>query len=238
MSTLPSVSRQISSAVVRRWISGLAGFANCCGMKSRVLLAISSAARSRRPCPRRRGSASARRRRPRSSMPALDAHRLGHREHAAVARGRRRRRRARCRCCRWSAPARWCPARSGRPPRAASIIETPMRSFTLRAGLKNSSFATTSATASGRRLMRTSGVLPISSVMSLAMRSVMQRPSTLELAHRRSCLGNSGACRASRSPAGPNSLRVRPLSASDRDSGTAGVPGRGECPDRVVDPGR
>ena len=30
MSTLPSVSRQISSAVVRRWISGLAGFSNCC----------------------------------------------------------------------------------------------------------------------------------------------------------------------------------------------------------------
>ena len=32
MSTLPSVSRQISSAVVWRWISGLAGFLNCCGM--------------------------------------------------------------------------------------------------------------------------------------------------------------------------------------------------------------
>ena len=33
MSTFPSVSRQISSAVVRRWISGFAGFWNCCGMK-------------------------------------------------------------------------------------------------------------------------------------------------------------------------------------------------------------
>ena len=33
MSILPSVSRQISSAVVLRWISGLAGFSNCCGMK-------------------------------------------------------------------------------------------------------------------------------------------------------------------------------------------------------------
>ena len=32
MSTLPSVSFQISSAVVWRWISGLAGFLNCCGM--------------------------------------------------------------------------------------------------------------------------------------------------------------------------------------------------------------
>ncbi len=29
---LPSVSRQISSAVVVRWISGLAGFSNCWGM--------------------------------------------------------------------------------------------------------------------------------------------------------------------------------------------------------------
>ena len=32
-STLPSVSRQISSAVVRRWISGLAGLPNWSGMK-------------------------------------------------------------------------------------------------------------------------------------------------------------------------------------------------------------
>ncbi len=31
-STPPAVSFQISSAVVRRWISGLAGFSNCCGM--------------------------------------------------------------------------------------------------------------------------------------------------------------------------------------------------------------
>jgi len=31
--TAPSVSRQTSSAVVLRWIYGLAGFLNCCGMK-------------------------------------------------------------------------------------------------------------------------------------------------------------------------------------------------------------
>ena len=31
-STSPSVSRQISSAVVRRWTSGLAGLSNCFGM--------------------------------------------------------------------------------------------------------------------------------------------------------------------------------------------------------------
>ena len=53
---------------------------------------------------------------------------------------------------------------------AASTIEAPMRSFTLEPGLKNSSLATTSATTSsaiGRT--RTRGVLPISSVMSLAI---------------------------------------------------------------------
>ena len=33
MSTAPSVSFQISSAVVARWIAGLAGLANCCGMR-------------------------------------------------------------------------------------------------------------------------------------------------------------------------------------------------------------
>jgi len=32
MSILPSVSSHSSTAVVRRWISGLAGFWNCCGM--------------------------------------------------------------------------------------------------------------------------------------------------------------------------------------------------------------
>ena len=44
MSTLPSVSSQISSAVVLRWISGLAGFSNCCGIQaSGVSLANCSA---------------------------------------------------------------------------------------------------------------------------------------------------------------------------------------------------
>ena len=32
MSTFPPVSAQISSAVVLWWISGFAGFSNCCGM--------------------------------------------------------------------------------------------------------------------------------------------------------------------------------------------------------------
>ena len=59
---------------------------------------------------------------------------------------------------------RICPACS-----AASIIATPMRSFTLAAGLKDSSFATTSAPApSVTRRSRTSGVPPTSCVMSSA----------------------------------------------------------------------
>ena len=41
---MPSVSRQISSAVVRRWISGLAGFLNCWGMKELGVFLISSSA--------------------------------------------------------------------------------------------------------------------------------------------------------------------------------------------------
>ncbi len=38
MSTLPSVSFQISGPVVRKWISGLAGLLNCCGMKKLGIL--------------------------------------------------------------------------------------------------------------------------------------------------------------------------------------------------------
>ena len=49
MSTLPSVSRHISSAVVARWIAGLAGFSNCCGMKYRWSLLASSSALAMAP---------------------------------------------------------------------------------------------------------------------------------------------------------------------------------------------
>jgi hypothetical protein len=53
---------------------------------------------------------------------------------------------------------------------AASIIDKPMRSFTLWAGFWNSSLATTSAVQPCvRRLMRTSGVFPIRSVTLLAI---------------------------------------------------------------------
>ena len=44
MSTWPSVSSQISSAVVRRWTSGLAGLLNCWGMKALGVSATSFSA--------------------------------------------------------------------------------------------------------------------------------------------------------------------------------------------------
>ena len=44
-STRPWVSRQISSAVVRRWMAGLAGFSNCCSMIASPSSATSAAAR-------------------------------------------------------------------------------------------------------------------------------------------------------------------------------------------------
>ena len=49
ISTLPSVSFQISSAVVLRWISGLAGFSNCCGMIASGMVAASSSALAMAP---------------------------------------------------------------------------------------------------------------------------------------------------------------------------------------------
>ena len=51
----PSVSRQISSAVVRRWTSGLAGLENCCGMKALRCSRISSASVDRLVHPAQRG---------------------------------------------------------------------------------------------------------------------------------------------------------------------------------------
>ncbi len=49
MSTAPSVSRQISSAVVRRWISGLAALANCRASTAPGRSATISLARSTAP---------------------------------------------------------------------------------------------------------------------------------------------------------------------------------------------
>ena len=49
MSTLPSVSFQISSAVVFRWISGLAGLSNCCGIHALGVWWASCSARAMAP---------------------------------------------------------------------------------------------------------------------------------------------------------------------------------------------
>ena len=96
----PSVSFQISSAVVRRWISGLAGFSNCCGMTASGISpeqlvgpgdrAAHALARPRSaPVRRRAASASCAARS--TSSPASPG--------SAGSRAPRRRRRARCRCC-------------------------------------------------------------------------------------------------------------------------------------------
>ena len=129
---MPSVSRQISSAVVWRWISGLAGFSNCCGMKALGCSVASSSALRMAPRHALRTPGSARARRPAASAscgapPTCSPAWSG----SAGSPWRRRRRPARCRCCRrsarsmWSCPARSCPSRS-----AASIMATPMRSLT------------------------------------------------------------------------------------------------------------
>ena len=80
-STAPPVSFQISSAVVRRWISGLAGLRNCCGMKaSGSALTISSALAMapRMPCAAGVNSSSA----PSSlqHLAAFERHAVGHRQ--------------------------------------------------------------------------------------------------------------------------------------------------------------
>ena len=171
MSTWPSVSSQISSAVVARWIAGLAGFLNCWGMKYFGSLAGELGGLGDRAAHAlgagredELGAVAAQQRAalelivsgmvrtillPRaaqtmaSAMPVLPL--VG--STTTV-----------------SGPM--SPASS-----AASIIATPMRSLTECAGLKNSSFAATSAPAPSVTLrMRTSGVLPMSSVTSLAIR--------------------------------------------------------------------
>ena len=69
ISSLPPVSRQISSAVVRIWTAGLAGFWNCCGMKLSGISFSSSSARAIAPVmPFSRGVSSSRAPRKRSIL--------------------------------------------------------------------------------------------------------------------------------------------------------------------------
>ena len=88
MSTLPSVSCQISSAVVSRWISGLAGLLNCCGMKAfgvagDDLLGLRDGARHALGAGREHEL----RAEDGEQLPALDGHGLGHGEDELVALG-------------------------------------------------------------------------------------------------------------------------------------------------------
>ena len=85
MSIRPSVSRQISSAVVRRWISGLAGFLNCWGMKALgVFLSNSSAFRTAPGIPSRRRGQHDLGPEGLDQPPPLQAHALGHGDHQAI----------------------------------------------------------------------------------------------------------------------------------------------------------
>ena len=143
----PSTASRISSAVVRRWTSGLAGFSNCCGMNA------APGARARAP----------RRRRPRPLIPSIGGREvdLGAEARAAGAGARR------------SCPPAWsgsagspCTAATMASPMpvlplvgstivapglstprrsASSTIATAIRSFTLPPGLRDSTLTSTRA---------------------------------------------------------------------------------------------
>src|SRR5579862_3187782 len=169
-STLPSVSRQISSAVVRRWMAGLAGLENCWGMKLFGICCFNSSARAIAPfmplapsvstslAPRIFNSLR------RSRLIVSGMVRINFNPLAAAT----------------NASAMPVLPLVGSIStvswfifpdfRASSIMAMPMRSLTLDNGLKNSSLSNTSATAPcflAVRFNRTSGVLPMVSVMSL-----------------------------------------------------------------------
>ncbi len=170
MSTLPSVSRQISSAVVRRWTAGLDGFENCWRMTLFGILVSSSSAFAIAPFmplgPSVRTTRAPRifRILRRSTVIVSGIVRTSLRPLAAATKAS-------------AIPV--LPLVGSirivsllmRPLfRASSIIAKPMRSFTLESGLKNSSLSRISAwapCAAAVRFRRTSGVLPIVSVMSL-----------------------------------------------------------------------
>ena len=168
MSTAPSVSFQISSAVVTLWMAGLAAFSNCDGLTAFGVEASSSCARAMAPfmpfsagvsSSRAPSSASILRR----SIDMLSGmHRIRRRPLAAATKasampvlplvGS---------ISTVSASMRPCAS-------SASIIATPMRSLTEATGLKNSSLASTVALApysADRRGNRTSGVSPMVSTM-------------------------------------------------------------------------
>ena len=141
ISTLPSVSFQISSAVVRRWMAGLAAFSNCWGMIAPGVVAFSSSALAMAPFMPLAASVSTNSAPSRASilrrsididsgitnmsrMPLAAATKASAMpvfpEVGSIS----------------TVPVPMRPSFS-----RASIMATPMRSFTLERGLKNSSFA-------------------------------------------------------------------------------------------------
>jgi len=174
-STAPSVSRQISSAVVRRWTAGFEGFENCWRMTLSGILAWSSSALAMAPRmpfePSVRTSLAPRilKSLRRSRLIVSGMVNTSFKPRAAATKA--------------SAMPVFplvgsisTESLSMRPEASASsIIATPMRSLTLESGLKNSSLSRMSATAPWARAVRwsrTSGVLPMVSVMSLKMRDM------------------------------------------------------------------
>ena len=167
-STLPSVSCQISSAVVRRWTSGLAGFSNCCSMTALGSSSTSSLARSTAPAmPLDAGvnSVSA------PSSPSIL------RRSTVMLSGMVRIRRYPL-AAQTNARAmpvlpdvgstRTAPGPMRPSASAASIMARPMRSLTEARGLKNSHLPTMSAAqpaSAASLLRRTSGVAPMVSRM-------------------------------------------------------------------------
>ena len=170
MSTLPSVSRQISSAVVRRCTAGFAGLENCWRIRPCGILAASSSAFAMAPFMPFSPSVSTTRA-PRilsilrrSTVIVSGIVRISLIPFAAATNA--------------SAIPVLPEVGSMRtvsfvilPERSpSSIIAWPMRSLMDESGLKNSSFRRISACApcaAAVRLRRTRGVLPIVSVMSL-----------------------------------------------------------------------
>ena len=146
MSISPSVSFQISSAVVRRWISGLAGFSNCCGMTAPGISALQLLGLGDRALHalRRLASARARRRGARSILRRSSDIVSGIDQDQPVARAAATKASAMPVLPEVGStsvpPGLIAPAAS-----SASIMLTPMRSLTLAIGLKNSSLARMSA---------------------------------------------------------------------------------------------
>ena len=178
-----SVSRRISSAVVRRWTAGLAGFVNCDAMiepgrESRIRSASSTAAVTPPLGSVRTSSAPKARIRMRRSTLIEDGMTittLYPRAAPTIAKATPVLPEV---ASIMVPPGLSCPEAS-----AASTIERAIRSLTEEAGLKASTFATISAPPLFKRLMRTRGVPPMRSVTSVAMFVMISPQMAVSLTH-------------------------------------------------------